>query len=322
MANLSVSLVCTVLNEAGGLQELLRSFKAQTRQPDEIVVVDGGSIDGTREALEASCREHPALHVLARSGANIARGRNEAIRAASGEIVAVTDAGVRLDAHWLAALLEPFERCCPPPDVVCGFFEADPRSLFELVLGATTLPTVDEIDPATFLPSSRSVAFRRSAWVRVGGYPEWLDYCEDLVFDIALRRAGLRFAWAPTAIAGFRPRPDLRHFFVQYYRYARGDGKALLWGRRHAIRYLTYLGAAALLTVSRLHPLALALLMLAAEIYCGRPFARLWPRLAGLSPAARLHAIALIPFIRLTGDVAKMLGYPVGLLWRARARSC
>ena len=44
----------------------------------------------------------------------------------------------------------------------------------------------------------------------------------------------------PTAIAHFRPRSSLRAFFKQYYRYSRGDGKADLWRKRHAIRYGAY----------------------------------------------------------------------------------
>src|ERR1051326_5124056 len=57
---------------------------------------------------------------------------------------------------------------------------------------------------------------------------------------------GCRFAFAPEAIAWFRPRPSLAAFFRQYYRYARGDGKADLWRARHTIRYATYLTAVAL----------------------------------------------------------------------------
>ena len=83
------------------------------------------------------------------------------------------------------------------PDVVSGFFLADAATLFETAMGATVLPDLADVDPATFLPSSRSVAFTRQAWQRVGGYPEWLDYCEDLVFDLRLRAAGCRFAFAP-----------------------------------------------------------------------------------------------------------------------------
>ena len=96
-------------------------------------------------------------------------------------------------------------------------------------MGATVLPTVDEVKPESFLPSSRSVAFTKEAWEAAGGYPEWIDYCEDLIFDFRLRDAAGPFAWAPEAVAHFRPRGSLKSFFKQYYRYARGDGKADLW---------------------------------------------------------------------------------------------
>ena len=313
----SVALVCTVLNEAAGFDELLGSIEAQTRQPDEVVIVDGGSTDGTWERLVRWEGRGPRRRALRRPRANISRGRNEAIRACSAEIIAVTDAGVRLEPGWLAALGAPFE-CAGAADVVSGYFRADPRSVFELALGATTMPNVEEIDPEHFLPSSRSIAFRRHAWEAVGGYPEWLDYCEDLVFDLALKRAGYRFAWAPTAVAHFRPRSDARRFFLQYYRYARGDGKASLWARRHAIRYATYLGAPAILWRTRLNPVATVLVGIGALGYCGRPVRRLLPGLPGPPIGERLRAVALVPFIRLVGDVAKMVGYPVGLAWRLR----
>ena len=110
-------------------------------------------------------------------------------------------------------------------------------------MGATVLPNLSEIDPATFLPSSRSVAFLKSEWEKIGGYPEWLDFCEDLIFDINLKDEVGAFAFAPHAVAWFRPRGSITSFYKQYYLYARGDGKANLWAKRHAIRYLTYLVA-------------------------------------------------------------------------------
>jgi glycosyltransferase involved in cell wall biosynthesis len=314
-----VSVICTVLNEAGSVDDLLRSLAAQTRPPDEIVIVDAGSSDGTWERLASWPAGRLPLLTLRRIGANISLGRNEAIRAAGGEIIAVTDAGVRLDPCWLAALLEPFDQD-DPPEVVSGFFVADPRSVFELALGATTLPAFEDIRPAGFLPSSRSVAFRKSAWQQVGGYPEWLDYGEDLVFDLALKRAGCRFAWAPDALARFRPRPNAGRFFQQYYRYARGDGKALLWARRHLIRYATYLSGPVLIWRTRCHPLTLAVVALGGFAYCRRPLRRLQPALAELPPIDRARSVALVPLIRLIGDVAKMVGYPIGLLWRLRNR--
>jgi hypothetical protein len=190
-------------------------------------------------------------------------------------------------------------------------------------MGATVLPQVQDVHPETFLPSSRSVAFTKNAWQRAGGYPEWLDYCEDLIFDIALRREGCRFAFAAQAVAYFRPRSRLGAFFTQYYRYARGDGKADLWRKRHAIRYATYAAAPlAILLGLRYNMVWLALLALLIGVvaYCRRPVQRLWPHLRQWGLTDRLYALALVPIIRLTGDIAKMIGYPVGVWWRLRHR--
>lgn len=310
-----LSLIFTVRNESASLPALLDSLLAQTRPPDEIIITDGGSDDDTVAILH-SYRDRLPLRLLEEPGCNISRGRNLAIHAARGDLIAVTDAGVRLAPDWLQRLSDPL-LADPGAQAVAGFFRADPRSTFELALGATTLPLAGEIDGDRFLPSSRSVAFRKRAWGAVGGYPEWLDHCEDLVFDLRLRRLCGPFVFAPGAIAHFRPRPSLPAFFRQYYRYARGDGVAGLWTKRHLIRYATYLLALPLLLVAGalLHPLWWGILLLAGLIYLARPLQRLW-HLRGR--AAWLPALPLLPLIRATGDLAKMLGWPAGLWQRRR----
>lgn len=315
----TISLVATVLNEAASLDRLLASLAAQTRQPDEIVIVDGGSTDGTLAILDR-WRDHLPLRVERRAGANISAGRNSGIAAAQGAIIAVTDAGVRLPPDWLAQLVAPFAEDRPgvSPTVVAGFFTPDPQTPFERAMGATVLPTLIDLDPATFLPSSRSIAFRRVAWQRAGGYPEWLDYCEDLIFDLRLRANGEVVAFTPRAVAHFRPRGTLRAFWHQYFRYARGDGKAGLFARRHAIRYATYAGLVAFLLHGRRYPLLWPPFLLAGAGYVRRPYARLAPWLADLPVAERATVLGAVPLIRFVGDLAKMAGYPVGLLWRWR----
>lgn len=312
---MQLSIILTVLNEGEAIRPLLDSLIDQTRYPHEIVICDGGSRDNTLEVLEEYKQWLP-LKLLVMPGANISQGRNQAIAAASGHIIAVTDAGVILSPNWLEDLAAPIER--GETAVVSGWFEPDPYTDFEVVMGATVLPARSDIDPQKFLPSSRSVAFLKEAWTAVGGYPEWLDYSEDLLFDLALKEKYGEFVWVPTAVAYFRPRASLTAFFRQYYLYARGDGKANLWPKRHAIRYLTYLiGLPTIFWLIWREKIAGWLLFLAGLIaYCQRPAQRLWGSTWGWRPPARLRALALIPIIRLVGDVGKMLGYPVGLLWR------
>lgn len=310
-----IAVVVTVRDEAASIAELLQSLGAQAVQPAEIVVVDGGSTDGTLRILESWTRTLP-LRVLARPGVNIATGRNIGIEAAGQELIAVTDAGVRLAPRWLERLYAAVGS--PDVDVASGFFAPDPRTWFELAMGSTVLPSSGEIDQATFLPSSRSIAFRRDAWRLVGGYPEWLGYCEDVVFDLRLRASGARFRFVPDAIAHFRPRGTLRSFWLQYYRYARGDGQAGLFAKRHALRYCAYLGAVWFLWRGYRYATVRPVLLVAGAGYLWRPYWRLlrhrgWRRARGWFGAA-----ALVPVIRLVGDLAKMAGYPAGLAWRAR----
>jgi len=311
-----ISVIVTVKNEAASLHRLLTSLAAQTRAPDEVVICDGGSTDGTLDALRAETRL--PLKVIVRPGANISQGRNAAIAEATGEVIASTDAGVVLAPEWLQELVAPFENQTSQVSVVAGFFLPDARTAFEVAMGATVLPQLSEIHPETFSPSSRSVAFRKEAWQAVGGYPEWLDYCEDLIFDFALRRRFGPFAFAPQAIAHFRPRGSLRAFFRQYYQYARGDGKADLFRCRHAIRYLTYLVAAP--AGALLSPWGWMLCLVGAAAYTRTPYRRLMTMWRELSLAEKIQAALLVPVIRVMGDVAKMIGYPVGVVWRLGGR--
>ncbi|HET6262751.1 MAG TPA: glycosyltransferase, partial [Chloroflexia bacterium] len=70
-----ISLIMTVRNEAASIARLLDSVLAQTRQPDEIVIADGGSTDGTQEVVSSYMDRLP-LRLLALPGANISEGRN------------------------------------------------------------------------------------------------------------------------------------------------------------------------------------------------------------------------------------------------------
>jgi glycosyltransferase involved in cell wall biosynthesis len=314
-----ISLIATVLNEGESIRRLMDSILKQTCQPDEIVIVDGGSTDNTVAILQSYVDQLP-LHVYVDADCNISRGRNAAIEAAQGDIIAVTDAGVGLPDNWLEHLTKPLLDDANV-QVVGGFFRAAPQNVFEAAMGATVLPLRNEIKTETFLPSSRSVAFRKAAWDAVDGYPEWLDYCEDLVFDLRLKERYGSFAFAPDAVVDFRPRGSLEAFFKQYYLYARGDGKADLWRKRHAIRYATYLGAIPLILMLALyvHPLLSLLYIPGAIFYLYQPYRRLPVVLKSLptvTPRERLRAIGLVPVIRVVGDIAKMLGYPEGWQWR------
>src|SRR4051794_1298089 len=123
---MQVSLIVTVFNEGESIRSLMDTLDAQSPQPDEIVITDGGSTDSTVSILKEYTEKLP-LKIVEVPGANISRGRNEAIRAAQGPIIAVTDAGVRLHPNWLEEIVKPMELQADVENVA-GFFVPDPRS--------------------------------------------------------------------------------------------------------------------------------------------------------------------------------------------------
>jgi glycosyltransferase involved in cell wall biosynthesis len=306
-----------LLDEADSVGAWLDSIFAQSRPPDEIVLCDGGSSDGTIEQIERRTAQDPRFRLIVAPGANVAEGRNAAIEAASGPTIAVTDAGTILDPQWLERLVAPLEEARRA--VSAGFYRPAGRNAFERVLATVITPRRRDLPADGFPPSSRSVAFRRSWWEMVGGYPDWLQAGEDLVFDHRLREAGASFAFASDAIVSWYPRPGLREFFAKYRKYARGDGHGHLFPGRHAIRYGAYSAGVALALCSRRSRPARALLFLGACMHMIKFLSRVHEEKPLPGRRGRAISYALVPVIVVVGDLAKMIGYPQGLWERWRA---
>jgi glycosyltransferase involved in cell wall biosynthesis len=302
-----VSLVATVKDASPHAREFLTSLAAQTRMPDEVVIVDGGSTDGTLEVL----RSAPGVTVIESPGSNIPTGRNVAIRAATHDAIAVTDADCVLAPDWFERIVEPLERGA---DVSMGLYRPLTGSFFEVCAAAVSIKEREEIRPDRYLPSARSVAFRRDAFETAGGYPEWLSIGEDMLLNHRWRALGLRMQLAEGAVVYRRPRSDLRAYLTQFFRYAEGDALGGMHARRHAARFAAYGGLApAMLTRGRAPKLVAAA---AAAAYASRPVRRAFRLLP--SPTDRAAAAIAVPLLMGVTDAAKMAGYLAGRIRRGR----
>jgi cellulose synthase/poly-beta-1,6-N-acetylglucosamine synthase-like glycosyltransferase len=253
-----VSLITTVRNEADSISSFLQGLLSQTHQPDEVVIADGGSTDGTVAAIQAFAKSHPHVKVISAPG-NIAVGRNAAIKAATHSIIAVTDAGSTAEPTWLEEILKPLSD--PKVGVSSGFFQVAPTNTFEAVSSALLNQQASELND-DWLPSSRSIAFRKEAWEKVSGYPENLTMAgEDTLFDLNLKKAGYVFKFAPKAVVHWQPRSTLKAFWKQQFSYARGDGQ--YWPQ--SVGYGKKLGFYTLLAAVKIAALVLEL----RELYLG-----------------------------------------------------
>lgn len=221
---MKVSVICTLKDEENSIKELIGSILSQSKLPDELVIVDGGSTDRTVKIINSYIKKTP-INLIIKKGVNIAEGRNIAIENAKYYLIASIDAGSLADKDWLKNLLRPFEEDSSV-DVVAGFFLPDAKSKYEEVVGELLYPKLENMNPDRFLPSGRSIAFKKGCWESVGGYPEWLYTGEDALFDLKLREQNYKFAFARNAIVYWRPRTTLRGLFKQYFLYAKGATQA------------------------------------------------------------------------------------------------
>jgi cellulose synthase/poly-beta-1,6-N-acetylglucosamine synthase-like glycosyltransferase len=254
------SLIVTVRNDREGLVELLAGLEEQTEMPDEIVVVDGGSDDGTLAELERWDQRRAPLRVIVAPGANIAAGRNIAVREARHDWIVCTDAGCRPVPAWVTTMKRARERA----DLVAGTFVVEEDTALDRAVACTHYPVLDEVrDPSPLVRLShtlfgrdfrdyqaggRSMAFSRAAWEAAGGFPEHVHAGEDRAFSATVVELGFEATVASEAVVRWRPRATWLDTARMFATYTRGDIRTKGRGR-HLARLAGWGGGTALVAL-------------------------------------------------------------------------
>ncbi|MDT7540300.1 MAG: hypothetical protein QOE33_204 [Acidobacteriota bacterium] len=309
---LRVSLVVPVRDEAATIDRLLSTLARQTRQPDEIIFVDGGSRDETVARLREAAARSSSIRIVEAGDATPGRGRNVGIEAATHEWIALTDAGNRLESDWLENLVAVVRRD-PSVEVVYGNFEIATDTYFTRCAALAYPPVkIERAEGRIRGPFIASSLLRRDAWRRVGGFPD-LRAAEDLIFMEELERRGCRIVLEPRATVWWELRPGFASTFKKFVLYSRHNvwaGRARQWHYGVARQYALVALFIALAALNSAWWLVAVALWLAA-----RTFRSVWRRREGrgllwaLNPAQFVGVAAII----LTVDLATFIGWAQAL---------
>jgi glycosyltransferase involved in cell wall biosynthesis len=226
------SLITTLYNESKSIIKFLNSYKNQTKYADEFILVDGGSTDGTIDLINDFIDQNQKLNMRLivdktcskkYTTGPIAKGRNVAIENTKYEYMAVTDAGCILDKYWFEEIIKPFED--DNVDVVSGWYESNITNDFQQKFADIMMPKIENVDRENFLPSSRSLAFKKSCWEKVGGYPTLYLTGEDTKFDLSLKENGCKFIFTQKAFVYWDVPFNIEEAKYKLYSYGYGDGK-------------------------------------------------------------------------------------------------
>ena len=216
-----VSVVVCAYNAADTLDDCLRSLQALTYPRYEVIVVD----DGSRDATPDIARRYPSVRLISQPNGGLSAARNVGLFASQGEIVAYTDADVRVDPDWLTYLVQPMLRSnvvgSGGPNVV----PADDPWIAQAVARAPGGPTHVLLDDriAEHVPGC-NMAFRRDALAAIGGFnPVYLRAGDDVDICWRLQAKGQQIGFAPSALVWHHHRASVKAYWRQQVGYGEGE---------------------------------------------------------------------------------------------------
>ncbi|MCA9025116.1 MAG: glycosyltransferase [Planctomycetaceae bacterium] len=233
-------MIVPVKNESKGIMSLLNELSTQTRQPDEIVIADGGSTDDTENLIrEWSETSSIPVTLVVEAGALPGRNRNLAVQAARSEWIAAIDAGIHPPEEWLESLVQAAE-AHPNARVVFGRYAPVIESRFSEYAAMTYVgpSDVDRRSIATCL-------IEKGVWGEVGGCPEHLRASEDLLFFKRLDRHQIPIAYSLGTPVRWELQPSFLKTFCRFAVYSRHGMRAGLfhdWQYRVTLQYVLLLG--------------------------------------------------------------------------------
>lgn len=245
-----IALIIPVKDEENSIGILLESLKEQKRQPDEIIITDGGSKDKTVEIIESYRKEGMPIKLIKAERAYPGKGRNMAIEYSNCDWIAMTDAGIKLDKNWLEGLVCPLEER-RDLDGVYGNYEPAVSSFFKECLAIVFVPAPTFINGrkmrSHFIASS---LIRKDVWRAVGGFPDFRA-AEDRIFMENVEKEGFRMGFSADAKVLWDIPSNFKMTFKRFSLFSMHDIEAnrfMDWHRGVIFMYLwggilTFLGA-------------------------------------------------------------------------------
>lgn len=224
--NLQVSLIIPVYNESSSVAQLIETISRQTYQPAEVILVDGGSTDNTIQLIKDHTKAAPFIKVIEAGRAMPGKGRNIGAASAKHNWIAFTDAGIKLDDHWLENLVKRKEQD-NTADIIYGGFSPQISNFFDKCAAIAYVSPLMKGRIRT--KSIATCLLKKEVWEKTGGFPDWRA-AEDLAFMEKAEKMGFKSIEAPEAMVFWKLQPTFASTFRKFDLYSKYN----VWAGRQA----------------------------------------------------------------------------------------
>lgn len=217
---MQISMICTVMNEEKFIRKFVESVIKQTKKPNELIIVDGGSTDETYDILKKYSKKYSWIKVYQVPGLNIAEGRNYAIEHSKGDIIFTSDSSTCFENEWIEKIMDGFKQ---GGDVVFGSYSIKPKNSVENYL-ISRIPNWNKIDSDIFIPSNRNAAFKKEVWKKVGKFPSKIKRADDNVFHDKAHELGYKYVFIKDAVVYWYLNRNLKNMLKLAFLDSKSEG--------------------------------------------------------------------------------------------------
>ena len=216
-----VSVVVCVYNGERTIDACLASLKKLSYPNYEVIVVNDGSTDGTRQIAET----YDYIRLVNQENKGLSEARNVGIRTSKGEIIAFTDADCMADPDWLTYLAARFRSSDFGAVGGPNLSPADDSLIASCVAVSPGAPTHVLLDDevAEHIPGC-NMAFRREALEAINGFdPIFRAAGDDVDVCWRLQNKGYTIGFSPAAVVWHFRRNTIRDYLKQQRGYGRAE---------------------------------------------------------------------------------------------------
>ncbi|MFC1698592.1 glycosyltransferase [Candidatus Omnitrophota bacterium] len=323
---IKASIIIPTYNRQEELKELLISLEGQTypREEFEIIIIDDGSTDGTKDAVARYIADHKDCAILyhRQENAGPAAARNKGIQMSRGKLLLFTDTDCVAPPEWIEKITEPLWNnhdvgITGGPDTVSKDAPFLIRCINYLMTSFFTTGGIrgGKLRLTEFSPRSFNMAVKKEVFDKTGKFL-YQKYAEDTLLSEKTKKAGYRSLYCHEAFVYHFRRDRIMSFLKQVHGMAKGTAIASK-SEKGVVKFLNFIPPLALMII----PLAIILLslffnnfiVLKIYIFIGL----IYLALISISCIVEQKSLAMalcIPFLFLVQQIAYAIGFLSGLL--------